>query len=270
MSQIVSVDEILAELKLMLDAERPDDGSMEETSEYSDGYEDALRAVITIVQKKRLEMMTPENRILTLAAEGRIIRHAWADTDEHGRQLLCLYTALAGDPEARPATCPAHLAPQWVAHLMPWWDDAASAERWFEVVQQVGELAPHLGELTGAKGRRALARCQLFTLRAVVPVAGSSLPVVERVVALWERELAGDEPTNGEWSAARAEAVVAAKLASAAAWAEAAWAVAARVAESASVARAESAWAASWAAEAVLSDTIIFGHLAAIREELGL
>ena len=96
--------------------------------------------------------MTPDNRILALAAEGRIIRNTWARTDEQGRQLLCLYTALVGDPEARPATCPAHLAPQWVAHLMPWWDDKGSAERWPEVVQQVGELAPHLGELSGTKG----------------------------------------------------------------------------------------------------------------------
>ncbi|MBK9949895.1 MAG: hypothetical protein IPP12_22435 [Nitrospira sp.] len=181
--------------------------------------------------------MTPDNRILTLAAEGRIIRHAWADTDAQGRQLLCLYTALAGDPEARPATCPAHLAPQWVAHLMPWWDDAGSAERWPEVVQQVGELAPHLGELTGSTSRCALARCQLFTLRAVVPVAGSSLPEVESVIALWERVLADDEPGRGEWALVSAAEAVAWALVSAA--------------------------AASWAA-----DTIIFGHLAAIREEL--
>ena len=212
-------------------------------------------------------MMTPDNRILALAAEGRIIRNTWARTDEQGRQLLCLYTALVGDPEARPATCPAHLAPQWVAHLMPWWDDKGSAERWPEVVQQVGELAPHLGELSGTKGRRALARCQLVTLRAVVPVAGRSLSIVEQVIALWERELAGDEPTNGEWSGARAEAEAAvswaAKSAAKSAWKSAKSAKSAAVAVEVAV-----LWAAKSTAKSAV-DAIIFGHLAAIREELG-
>ncbi|MBK9949907.1 MAG: hypothetical protein IPP12_22495 [Nitrospira sp.] len=149
---------------------------------------------------------------------------------------------------------------------------------------------------TNAKGRRALARCQLVTLRAVVPVAGSSLPVVERVVALWERELADDEPTSDEWAARSAEAsaeasaawAALAALASAeaalasAALASAAWAARA-AAESAEAAQAAAAWAAraaawtakaetwteAWAVEAARADTIIFGHLAAIREELG-
>ncbi|MBK9949902.1 MAG: hypothetical protein IPP12_22470 [Nitrospira sp.] len=214
--------------------------------------------------------MTPENRILELAAEGRIIRNTWSRTDEQGRQLLCLYTALAGDPKARPETCPAHLAPRWVAHLMPWWDDAGTAERWPEVVQQVGELAPHLGELTGATSRRALARCQLVTLRAVVPVAGSSLPEVERVIALWERVLAGDEPTSDEWSAEMAAAVASASWVASAARAAAsasAWA-----AERPAAAVASASWVAESVAESVVAaaDTIIFGHLAAIREELGL
>ena len=132
---------------------------------------------------------------------------------------------------------------------------------------------------TNAKGRRALARCQLVTLRAVVPVAGSSLPVVERVIALWERELAGDEPTSDEWAEATWAAWAAARSARAesetetaakSAWA-AAWAVAASASWVAWVAKlawvAESAWVASLAKSA--ADTIIFGHLAAIREELG-
>ena len=55
--------------------------------------------------------MTSENRILDLLAEGRLVRGTWADTDAQGRELLCLLTALTGNPNTRPESCPADLAP---------------------------------------------------------------------------------------------------------------------------------------------------------------
>lgn len=92
----------------------------------------------------------PQERLTTLYREGRLIRKRWSDTDAQGRQLLCLYTALAGNPYARPDTCPAYLAPEWIAHLFPWLDDAPSEAAWPGIVERVIALSPRLHEVSPA------------------------------------------------------------------------------------------------------------------------
>lgn len=84
--------------------------------------------------------------LLTMLDEGRIIRGKWSRIDD-GDQMLCLYTALAGDANARPETCPASLMPEWLAHLLPWMDDAGTLDHWPDVVRRVARLAPGFNSL---------------------------------------------------------------------------------------------------------------------------
>jgi hypothetical protein len=78
--------------------------------------------------------------------EGRLIRDQWS-TIKDGKQLLCLYTAMVNDPNARPDTCPESICPQWFARLLPWIDDRGSKKRWRQVTQRVAELEPKLSSL---------------------------------------------------------------------------------------------------------------------------
>lgn len=157
--------------------------------------------------------------IETAWREGRIIRGKWSDTDTQGRQLLCLYTALAGDPEARPGTCPASLCPRWLAELLPSFDDKTSLEAWPSIVERVVRLAPHLGSLTPAQSNAAQKSPMIAVLRIALRSAPSQAAVIERVIALCLLSQAGNEPSVEEWRAA--------------AWA--AWAEAARAALEAAV-----------------------------------
>jgi hypothetical protein len=252
------------------------------------------------------ERPTHENRILELLAEGRLVRGTWADTDARGRELLCLLTALTGDPRTRPSTCPADLAPTWIAYLMPWWNDAGSEELWQDQMRQIGELAHRFGELYGETGRRALAGCQLVSLRVALRHAGEAAPAVERVIALWERVHRGDEPTNYDWwavtqvveeaVAAATAAAIEAPVAESAKWWTAPAAAAtqaalaavraalaavraalaavlaaeARAAIDAAAWATESAWATGSAARLVVADEVIQGHIDAIRYALGI
>lgn len=157
------------------------------------------------------------------AAEGRIIRDKWSDTDEQGRQLLCLYTALAGDPDARPESCPAHLCPRWLAYVLPWMDDSGTEEAWPSVVSRVAALAPRLGGLSGERGDRLRSRWLMTVLDEALSHApeGQHVKAVQRVQALLERHGSGGSVSRDEWEAGWVGA-----------W-EAAW---------------EAAWAAAWAA----------------------
>jgi hypothetical protein len=193
------------------------------------------------------------NNLQIVINEGRLISGKYARA-ENGRQLLCALTALTGDPNTRPKTCPGSVAPAWVAHLLPWWDDAGARlgrERWLELMTRLAGFAHRLGELTDTPaGRRALARCQLVSLSVARETEPSWADAIDTVIALWTRVLGGDEPSSAE-------------LASASAWV---WAETAAEAEE--VAWAEAAtWAEEAEAEAAI-DRIITGHFDAIEKEL--
>jgi len=83
--------------------------------------------------------------IKTVLEEGRLIRFRYSDKSPSGEQLLCLYTAMLNDPEARPHACPAEVCPPWLALLIPWMDDAGSFDGWPKVVERVAKLAPSFG-----------------------------------------------------------------------------------------------------------------------------
>ncbi len=145
--------------------------------------------------------------------DGRLIRGEWADTDEDGRQLLCLLTALADDPSVRPGTCPADLCPGWLAHLLPWFDDAPSAEAWPGIIEECIQQAPHWGRMTTEQSRYLDLYCRRVSVveaREHCPTEeAAALAAIDRVLALLDRALAGDKPTCDEW-AARAAAWAAA------------------------------------------------------------
>lgn len=188
--------------------------------------------------------MTP---LADVVREGRLIRREWSRIED-GRQLLCLYTALLGDPHARPGdgSCPTSTCPQWLAHLLPWMDDAGSVEHWPTVVERVVRLAPRFGGVSPACDWRVRALCVREAMRHTDDAA--VLAVCERVAALCERRGRGEPAAEAEAREAAAEAD-ARELAAKAAAREAEAETEARAAEPAAEAAAEAAWAA-WAAAA--------------------
>lgn len=218
----------------------------------------------------------------TVYEQGRLIRGAWSDTDAEGRQLLCLMTALVGDPGVRPETCPADKCPPWLAHLLPWFDDAPSVEAWHEIIEECIAQAPYWGRMTAAQSRYLDLYCRRVAVveaREHCPTEeAATLAAIDRVLALLDRALAGDEPTCDEWAAAEAAAwaarEAAREAARKAAWAarEAAWAAAraacATAAATAAVAAAAAAAGLAWVAEAASCDRMIRAMLAEMRAVL--
>ncbi len=79
-----------------------------------------------------------------VVAEGRLIRNSYGRTDNAGRELFCLYSALAGDKKSRPDSCPAELCTPWVAHLLPVLNDLSSVQAWPGIVNRVVAIADRL------------------------------------------------------------------------------------------------------------------------------
>lgn len=158
----------------------------------------------------------------TVYEQGRLIRGAWSGTDAEGRQRLCLLTALADDPRVRPETCPTDKCPPWLANLLPWIDDAPSAAAWHEIIEECVEQAPYWGRMTAAQSRYLDLYCRRVAVveaREHCPTEeAATLAAIDRVLALLDRALAGDEPTCDEWAAALAAALAAAQEAARAAW----------------------------------------------------
>lgn len=179
--------------------------------------------------------------------EGRIIRRKWSDTDAKGRRLLCLLTALANDPNVRPEICPAHLCPAWLAYLLPWIDDAGTAERWPGFIERCVQLAPWWGRMTPKQSRHL----DLFTRKVALLEArqfvGESTKDIDDVLALIARAMSGDEPLPGDWTKARA----------AAARSSAARAAARAEIDSLKQRAAAAASSAAWAADVRVADRMI-------------
>lgn len=194
--------------------------------------------------------------IQQLAAEGRIIRNKWSDTDESGRQLLCLYTALAGDPEARPDTCPADLCPGWLAYLLPWMEESGTEAAWPSVVSRVGALAPRLGEIQGEASDQLRSRC----LAHIVREAMRHTDEVEEcmaLLALLAKHGLGGAVAMWEWNATDAAARAATRNAASSTVRTAVWAVTTAGAfESVETTARVAVRAAVWDVSGVASETV--------------
>lgn len=84
--------------------------------------------------------------ILDLLQEKKLIscRWGWSAKNDSGETLFSLYTALTGDVDSRPKTCPENVAPRWVAHLIPRIDGCSSLGAWEGFVRRVAAMAPRL------------------------------------------------------------------------------------------------------------------------------
>jgi len=196
--------------------------------------------------------------------EDRLIRNNWFGTDEQGRQTACLYAALVGND--RPPECPSSVMPRWLAYLTPWIDDAGSAEKWPAMVRRYADLAGRWHVLTEEQWHRAEYKfrkeCVLESMKHTTNEV--VLAACRTVIALLDREIAGDSPTKDEWTVAAAAAwaaEAAAQRRARAAAEAAAWAAEA-------AARAEAAWTA-WAAWAAAADRLTEKLFEILEGEIG-
>jgi hypothetical protein len=196
--------------------------------------------------------------IESVLAENRLIRKAWSRIED-GRQLLCLYTAMMDDPDARPDTCPASVCPQWLAYLLPWMDDAGTKEQWLLTVTRIARLAPRFGQLSSNVELKVRALCVKHTQSYVAADKELVHKVCKNVISLCEKAAAGETVATEEWEAA--------SKAARAAWAAAeAASKAARAAWAAAEAASKAAWA-TWA-EAEAADKLTAEILDLIEADL--
>jgi hypothetical protein len=140
-----------------------------------------------------------KTNIAQIYAEGRLIRNNWSGTDADGRELLCLYTALAGSPTARPDSCPAELAPRWIAHLLPWLDDFGTLKAWPSVVRRVVALSPRLASVPAETEWKVRALCvREAMLHTSEPL---TLAACELAAELCERRGRGESVTDSDLEA---------------------------------------------------------------------
>lgn len=168
------------------------------------------------------------NNIETVYREGRLIRGKWSSVDSNGRQLLCLLTALAGDPAKRPESCSSDLCPPWLAYLLPWIDDAPAESDWPAIIERLIPLAPHLALVRPHVEWQVRAACVREAMAHTDDAA--VLAVCESAAGLCEKRGRGESVSDDDMSDSSAAAWAAARAADAAAWAASAAASASRIA----------------------------------------
>ena len=103
--------------------------------------------------------------------------------------------------------------PAWLAHLTPWMDDEGTAAAWPEMIRRYASLARRWSVLDAVAWRRldfTARKIGVLEARTHVPAGNGALPSIDAVLALLDREIAGDTPSEGEWAAAEAAAAAAA------------------------------------------------------------
>ena len=217
---------------------------------------------------------------------GTLVRNSWGD----GRDRACLLAAMSPEcaESKSPMDCPASVMPKWLAELTPWMDDHGSEEAWPHMVRRYAALAARWHVLSdGQWSRLEFVAKKIAVESCLEHNEGACAPVI----ALLDRSIAGDIPSDEEWSAARSAAAArstaryaawaaarsARSAADAAAWsaADAADAAARSAANAADVAARSAAWSAArssaWAADAeryAAADRITASILDAIEAEI--
>jgi hypothetical protein len=193
-------------------------------------------------------------RIITYAAEGRLIQHSWHD-DGGGRDLACLLGAI--DPSIDdPGKCPASVMPAWLAHMLPTVFDGLPNGRMLDRGLTFGKALREAAAWTPARWDDARDN----VLIGIVEIAMSATTdkrtlaacrgVIDAIRSRDAEKLkeANEDAEDAARAAARAAAAAEAEDA---AWAEAEAAGAARAAAAAAAAAARAAdWAAAAAAAA--------------------
>jgi hypothetical protein len=199
----------------------------------------------------------PGARLVAALDSNVLLRGQWTDGHERACALAWMSREVL-DAESAGA-CPASLMPQWAAEVIPWMDDAPSAEAWPGLMRRLGLLIDRATPQTWS--RRLQAKwCQIAVVEALQHTTDAAVvEVCERVIVLLDRAIAGAEPSADEWAKAKTAA-------EAAAWAAAAWAVEAAEAAVEAAWAVEAAEAAAWAA----ADRIAAGMLDALEKEIAL
>ena len=154
----------------------------------------------------------PGARLIAALDSDVLIRGQW--TDGHERACALAWMSREVRDAESDGACPASLMPQWAAEIIPWMDDAPSAEAWPGLMRRLGLLIDRATPQTWS--RRLQAKwCQIAVVEALQHTTDAAVvEVCERVIALLDRSIAVDDPSADAWKAA-AEA----KAAEAAAWA---------------------------------------------------
>lgn len=143
--------------------------------------------------------MTVET-IERLYRSGNLIRKAWSD----GEERLCLLTALADDPLARPASCEADLAPRWLVYLLPWIDDSGTKKAWPIHVERLIACLPMALEALRDTEKSGRCRSRVLTriLSEATPYTSDSgvLSSCNSVSLLLERHGRGETVTDKEFA----------------------------------------------------------------------
>lgn len=172
--------------------------------------------------------MTPINPrlILDRLENGTLVRREWGD----GRETACLLSAIHPpcSQTKDAAMCPATLMPEWLAELTPWFNDAPSADEWHGLVERYADLASRWWRVTDAAWTRLDYTCRRIAVAEARTHAidnAEVLAVIDCVLDLLDRAIAGDMPTVAEWSEVRAAACETSRAAARGFWMEAAVAV---------------------------------------------
>lgn len=187
--------------------------------------------------------------ILDRLAAGTLARRRWTGTDAQGRHIACLLATVAPVCGERkdPTACPADIMPEWLAHLTPCLDDAPSEEAWPGVVTRYAVVLRDLHLLNDAALRRCDYGVRRAALLAAREQAGNAAAVVNAVIGLCDRAIAGDEPAGDEWASASTWAAQSLATASGASAVVASAAPLVATQRAARAARATVVWAARWA-----------------------
>lgn len=199
--------------------------------------------------------ITETNPVLKRLEEGTLIQNAFDDVDDEGRHLACLYSAYVTGATST-ENCPAHIMPQWVADLTPWYDDSGTKPGadgvWRNFIVRYVKAQEKWHVLSGAQwlsiNQRFRAWCAADALEYAAKVVPPDAPywqaVVSASVAVTGSLMRGVEPTHDVIQSSRAAAdaatYAAAYAADAADAADAAYATA-RAADAATYAAADAA-----------------------------
>jgi len=125
---------------------------------------------------------TPSSRLLAHLAAGTLLRRKWHDTDAAGRERRCALAALVGRPINGVDECPAALMPRWLAHLVPWMDDAGTAAAWPDQMRRLAAVAARWHVLHDDDWRRLDYACRAVSVRearAHAPVGSDTLSAID-------------------------------------------------------------------------------------------
>jgi len=119
-----------------------------------------------------------------------VLRGAWA-RKRNGRQLACLLGHIS--PEAAAAkdasACPAETLDPWLAHLLPYIDDACSRRRRYEFLRRTAAVLRRWHQLPAGVRRRLDYECRAIAVRESRLVSAADR-VINQMLTAMERECA--------------------------------------------------------------------------------